>query len=463
MANTHVTYQDNQMPAGQRLYTKEEIISYCDTNWRTSSSLQTMKKLDAALGHVLNKKPVILVSGSNGKSSTIHFLTQLLLQEHISFGALTSPHFTLYQERINYNGMAINSHNFTTYAQQVLQTATQEQLTLTSKELLLATACLYFTDKDVDIIILENNDSFGIDPTLACSPLIHAITRLVEPTAQHDIFQAIESLMSSVTTKTHVISADQNKLHLQIIKQTTMKHFGSWVMPIRKITALSYPYEQMYGRCAALAEKIGTLCLQLLPHLTKSSSTLLGKQSTRRGRPSLQDIKKAQQQKTLNLPQFWQQVSPTAQGHFQIIAYNNMRYLVDIAANTDAIENSLLGIRLLHYKQQAKNLQIIIGFYEEQIDQTVLFKILTSFFKKISGTIFVCPVQNSPGETMHYTSCNVMNITNALKSSGLKTIACTSLQDALDKAVHPLFHKDNVTVVMGTQDLIKEFYTLQKS
>ena len=31
---------------------------------------------------------------------------------------------------------------------------------------------------------------------------------------------------------------------------------GLWEMPIRKLAPLSYPFEQLHGRCAALAERI---------------------------------------------------------------------------------------------------------------------------------------------------------------------------------------------------------------
>ena len=31
---------------------------------------------------------------------------------------------------------------------------------------------------------------------------------------------------------------------------------GIWSMPIRKLATLPYPFEQLHGRCAALAERI---------------------------------------------------------------------------------------------------------------------------------------------------------------------------------------------------------------
>ena len=462
MAKIQIQKLNEQPDFQDTIYNTQDILDYCDTHWRASTSLQTMKKLNEALGNILDKKPIILVSGTNGKSSTIHFLTQLLTQEHIHFGTLTSPHLNLYNERISYNGHSISTESFTKHAQTVLYAARKQDITITTKELLLATACLYFIEKDVDLIILENNTTFGIDPTLACTPIIHAITRLIEPGKDHDIFQTIQQLTSNSTTKTHIISADQNKLHLQLLKQATIQHFSSWIMPIRKVVALPYPYEQIYGRCAALAEKIAFVCVELFPDLSKSTHSIISKQVARRGRPSLQDIKKAQQEKSLSLPQFWQQITTTTPGHFQIIMHNNARYLLDIAPNTDALENVLLGIRLLHYKQQAKHLQLIIGYQEQDIDVAQLIKRLVSFFKKMTGTILVCPVTSSPGEKINNTTCDVVYITNMLKGSGLRAIACDSLEDALQKSLHNITHPDSLTVVTGAQDVIKEFYRIEK-
>ena len=36
---------------------------------------------------------------------------------------------------------------------------------------------------------------------------------------------------------------------------------ATWAMPIRKLAQLSYPFEQLHGRSAALAERIAyTIC-----------------------------------------------------------------------------------------------------------------------------------------------------------------------------------------------------------
>jgi len=53
-------------------------------------------------------KQVITVAGTNGKGSTIAFLGAILDAAGLTYGALTSPHFVRFNERINFNGVMIS-------------------------------------------------------------------------------------------------------------------------------------------------------------------------------------------------------------------------------------------------------------------------------------------------------------------------------------------------------------------
>lgn len=51
---------------------------------------------------------VITVAGTNGKGSTIAYLGSILKATGISYGALTSPHFVCFNERISFNGQMVS-------------------------------------------------------------------------------------------------------------------------------------------------------------------------------------------------------------------------------------------------------------------------------------------------------------------------------------------------------------------
>ncbi len=53
-------------------------------------------------------KQVITVAGTNGKGSTVAFLTSILEQAGLSYASLTSPHFIHFNERIQFQGKPVN-------------------------------------------------------------------------------------------------------------------------------------------------------------------------------------------------------------------------------------------------------------------------------------------------------------------------------------------------------------------
>ena len=60
-------------------------------------------------------------------------------------------------------------------------------------------------------------------------------------------------------------------------------------MPICKLAALAYPFEQLHGRCAALAERIAEMYVEnfVTKDATVVKGGLLSKPKGLRGRPTL--------------------------------------------------------------------------------------------------------------------------------------------------------------------------------
>ena len=53
-------------------------------------------------------KQIITVAGTNGKGSSVAFLTSILAQTGLSYASLTSPHFVRFNERIQFQGVPID-------------------------------------------------------------------------------------------------------------------------------------------------------------------------------------------------------------------------------------------------------------------------------------------------------------------------------------------------------------------
>ena len=99
----------------------------------------------------------------------------------------------------------------------------------------------------------------------------------------------------------------------------------NWAMPIRKLAALPYVYEQLYGRAASLGERIAQIYVEdvrkkFSPFLR---GNLLATQKGQRGRPTLEAKRNAELNPIKTLKKFWQEDSGPSSGncHFEILPH----------------------------------------------------------------------------------------------------------------------------------------------
>ncbi len=394
-----------------------DIVTWLDKNWSKDGSLDRIKALDAAAGSPSKSINAIFVAGTNGKSLTLSFATRLLHAEGLKVGSFYSPHITSYQERIAINRETISQNSFTDLANQLLMSANTHAIPVTSGDLLTMIALLYFKQQNIDVAVLEVGELGIQDPVTICNPKILAITRVTDKACalpsngnKTDDSSAInndleskwrtmdelptkpfvDSVLQLIRPETWVVSADQSKIHLQYMEDTTKERGAQFAMPVRKLASLPYPFEQLHGRSAALAERLAQLYVEkfVAKDATYMANSLLTKPKGTRGRPPVN--KDAVPKRSLT--QFWQNESMEFNGRFQFLPIEKPQLLLDNASNIDAIKNLLLGIRLLHYKHQIKGVALIIGAHEGTFDIGELEKNLRYFFKRTAGTVIICPV-----------------------------------------------------------------------
>ena len=438
-----------------------EIIAYLDNHW-TTPILGTIKKIDLLLGSLSLQLPSITIAGTNGKSTTIYYARKLLETEGLKIGTLTSPHFVFYNERIAINGNIISHDTFTSLANNILHIIQTNHIVATSKDILVAMALLHFKNEGVDIVIFEQENMLDYDPTTICTPQILAITRIVLPTKELTQ-KAIQTLLSPITQTTYVTSADQSKLILHEIAQKTTQQNGNWIMPIRKIAPLPYPYEQLHGRCAALAERIAqTYVNQILP-----SSKLLEKNSLlrivkkQRGRPTLTSKQYANSpHKTTT--QFWKTVDTQLPYHFQKIEHKNYTLVLDSAANIDALQNLLLGIRLLNYEKPFKSIFFLLASYDGKFNEHDFIKTVRYFFKKMPGQLSFCPISNTIGEQTG-TTWNIEKFALAAQHAKIKVVVYKNFKTAFETITKQLHDQQDLFVITGSQAIVSEYWKYKKN
>jgi dihydrofolate synthase/folylpolyglutamate synthase len=448
----------------QRSYT--EVIAYLDSNWAVSApnkTIERMKKLDTAFETVSKQLDTLLVAGTNGKSLTVHYTNKILQSEGLSVGTFYSPHVLTYNERIAVNQIAIPSKAFADLANEVINTAETMQVKATSYEILTMMALLYFKEQNVDVAILEVNEGGLNNAVNICDAKVATITRVTAPntlTNETEVIELAKVMTGIVKNGTWVIAGDQSKAHLQLIQQIAEENGGQWAMPIRKLAPLPYPFEQLHGRCAALAERVAKIYVNecAVQNTTIVSDSLLVKQEGRRGRPTIA----VKQQLLLNPKrtpeQFWKETANTLPGIFQLLDKEKPTVLLDNASNIDAFKNLLLGVRLLQYQRPLKGLTLIIGAAQSALHDEEFLKLIRYFFKKTSGQIFICPIDAALPGNNEEKSWDVEQVVNDIKSMKMRAQGFSSFQKAFDAARTSVDERHGLVVVTGSKSIVNNYW-----
>lgn len=456
--NKQLNAKETAALAKQRSY--NEVVEFLDAHWQTNTAdknLVVMKKLDQALGTPSQKVNTVLVAGTNGKSLTINFAAQLLRQEGLKVGTFYAPHILTYNERLSINNETISNKTFTELANDVINTAQSLGLAPNSYEILTHMALLYFKNNDVDVALLEVSKGGTSNATNICTPKIAAITRVTNDN-EAAVKEAIVDILGIVKPNTYVVSADQSKLNLQVMQELVKEKNGVWSMPIRKLAALPYPFEQLHGRCAALAERISQTYVNSFTNSNAViANTLLSKQKGQRGRPTLEAKRQSELNPKKTVDQFWKETSNLLPSRFQLLDKEKPSILLDNASNLDAFKNLLLGTRLLHYQKPLKGITLVLGCNNPELDLTEFLKLLRYFFKKTSGQVIVCPVTNVPGQN-EGAAWDVEKATNDIKSMKIKARSAKTFKEAFEAAQKTVDERHGLVIVTGSSAIVSEYW-----
>ena len=145
------------------------------------SGLGRMQRAVDLLGNPEQTYPIIHVTGTNGKGSTIAFMRELFVSHGKKVGTFTSPHIVSIHDRICINGQPISDEDFIRLADQVKameQRLLETHDQLSFFELLTLIALLYFKEQEVDLVLLEVGIGGLLDTTNVVTGEIAIITSI---------------------------------------------------------------------------------------------------------------------------------------------------------------------------------------------------------------------------------------------------------------------------------------------
>ena len=158
---------------------EKRLHSRIGLNFR--SGLGRMQRAVDLLGNPEQTYPIIHVTGTNGKGSTIAFMRELFISHGKKVGTFTSPHIVSIHDRICINGEPISDTDFIRLADQVIvmeQRLLETHDQLSFFELLTLIDLLYFKEQEVDLVLLEVGIGGLLDTTNVVTGEIAIITSI---------------------------------------------------------------------------------------------------------------------------------------------------------------------------------------------------------------------------------------------------------------------------------------------
>lgn len=127
--------------------------------------------------------PSVLIGGTNGKGSTVAFLSSILQASGYRVGVYTSPHLVSYRERFQINGELISQERLDfllSWAKGLAERVERETPhgTPTEFEVLTAAAFRYFAEEQVDMAVVEVGLGGRWDATNVLEPQISIVTMI---------------------------------------------------------------------------------------------------------------------------------------------------------------------------------------------------------------------------------------------------------------------------------------------
>lgn len=434
-----------------------EALSSLPERTYDASVLTRVAELDKACGGIVNTIDTIVVGGTNGKSTALHFAAKLFQEEKIKTAIIYSSHFLTYNERLVIDEKAIDNKQFAEVVGDVLERAVEHGLDVTAAEILYIAGLIFAKQQGCQVVLVELAEGGKYDPVSLVSPKIAAITRVVADSStdlSQDLDKAAYEMLTIAKPGTWVVSAEQSKIRLQKMKNYVEQQGSRWAMPIRKLAPLPYMYEQLYGRVASLGERIAQIYVEEIkqefsPFL---KGNLLATQRGQRGRPTLQAKKAAELNPIKTMKMFWAEAFSLLKARFEVLEKEKPTIILDNANNIDAFMNVFLGVRLVHYQRPVKGFVLIMGV-SAPINLDEFMKSVRYLLKKAPGEVFFV---NMPTVKESYTAKELLAEAD---NYNIAARAYETLDEALRHATTMVDSKDGLITITGSPELISAYWS----
>ena len=157
--------------------TIDEALEWLMNRRNNNSSFEHFKKVCKDLGNPQDRIKTVHVAGTDGKGSTVNYLSDLLMSQGFKVGTMTSPHYITHLDRIRVNGNNIDADFVLKEINNNYDFYIENNLSMFEIDFLMAFD--YFCKENVDYAIIEVGIGGRFDSTNVLSkPLLEIITTI---------------------------------------------------------------------------------------------------------------------------------------------------------------------------------------------------------------------------------------------------------------------------------------------
>ena len=209
------------------------INSYTKSGGKITD-LSRAQELADSIGNPEKRLKFVHIAGTNGKGSTLEYISNALIMSGYRVGQFTSPFILRYNDRIRINGEEISDEALAETAEQVRSCVSDKPYS--QFEITMAIAFLWFEREKCDIVILET----GIGGLLDCTniippPLLSVITSIsLDHTAL--LGNTVEKIAAHkagiIKEGSALVLADDNPDSVKALIKETAERVGAELIPL---------------------------------------------------------------------------------------------------------------------------------------------------------------------------------------------------------------------------------------
>lgn len=199
--------------------------------------LETTRELCARLGNPQEQLKFVHIAGTNGKGSTLAYISTIMTAAGYRTGRYISPAVKEYRERFQVDGRVITQSGFCRYLDAVRAAA--ESMAAaglphpTVFEVETAVAFLYFQDKQCDIVVLETGLGGALDTTNVVENTLAAVFSSISMDHMDVLGDSLEKIALAkagiIKNKCYAISVRQTPEVMKVLRQSALSRKGKFL------------------------------------------------------------------------------------------------------------------------------------------------------------------------------------------------------------------------------------------